>query len=228
MEGRIQSVYAGSGVDGKGLRVVVFFYGCNLRCPFCHNPETLYGDRFKVFSDEEVVAQIKKYKSYIKRGGVTLSGGEPFYQAEFAKSIIKKLINENIPVIIETNGHIIDRELLALTEYVILDVKNQERDNTEVYDAFLTACESEGKRVEVTNVLVPGVNDGDEKISSLAALLKKHGIKEIRFLPFRKLSRDKYLQLKIPFGFAGHREAGEEDLRSADNKFSEYYQKCKS
>ena len=174
------------------------------------------------------MAQIKKYKSYIKRGGVTLSGGEPFCQAEFAKSIIKKLINENIPVIIETNGHIIDRELLALTEYVILDVKNQERDNTEVYDAFLTACESECKRVEVTNVLVPGVNDGDEKISSLAALLKKHGIKEIRFLPFRKLCRDKYLQLKIPFGFGGHREAGEEDLRTADNKFSEYYQKCKS
>ena len=108
MEGRIQSVYAGSGVDGKGLRVVVFFYGCNLRCPFCHNPETLYGDRFKVFSDEEVVAQIKKYKSYIKRGGVTLSGGEPFCQAEFAKSIIKKLINILCLVLIKRKaGHVI-------------------------------------------------------------------------------------------------------------------------
>ena len=40
--GYIDSVYCGSGVDGRGLRCVVFFSGCNLRCPFCHNPETLY------------------------------------------------------------------------------------------------------------------------------------------------------------------------------------------
>ena len=36
--GYIDSVYSGSGVDGKGLRCVVFFSGCILRCPFCHNP----------------------------------------------------------------------------------------------------------------------------------------------------------------------------------------------
>ena len=40
--GYIDSVYCGSGVDGAGLRCVVFFSGCNLRCPFCHNPETLF------------------------------------------------------------------------------------------------------------------------------------------------------------------------------------------
>ena len=37
---RIDSVYNGSAVDGKGLRCVVFFTGCNMRCGFCHNPET--------------------------------------------------------------------------------------------------------------------------------------------------------------------------------------------
>ena len=40
---RIDSFYHGSALDGDGLRSVIFFSGCNLRCPFCHNPETLYG-----------------------------------------------------------------------------------------------------------------------------------------------------------------------------------------
>ena len=41
-KGYISSIYHGSAVDGKGLRSVIFFSGCNLKCPFCHNPETLY------------------------------------------------------------------------------------------------------------------------------------------------------------------------------------------
>ena len=42
VKGYVDSIYCGSGVDGDGLRVVVFFCGCNLRCGFCHNPETLF------------------------------------------------------------------------------------------------------------------------------------------------------------------------------------------
>ena len=50
--GFIDSVYCGSGVDGKGLRVVVFLCGCNLRCKFCHNPETLYKKGNEVTAEE--------------------------------------------------------------------------------------------------------------------------------------------------------------------------------
>ena len=60
--GYIESVYSGSGVDGKGLRVVVFFSGCNLRCPFCHTPETLFrqGEEYSI---DKIVAKIKRYKT---------------------------------------------------------------------------------------------------------------------------------------------------------------------
>lgn len=72
--GSIDSVYCGSGVDGKGLRCVVFFSGCNLRCPFCHNPETLFkgGEQIRA---GELAERLMKYKPYFRRGGVTLSGG---------------------------------------------------------------------------------------------------------------------------------------------------------
>ena len=100
---RIDSIYNGSAVDGKGLRCVIFFTGCNMRCGFCHNPET-WTEKGNEITLSELVARIKRYKSYIKNGGVTLSGGEPFLQADFCKELIKALHQESISVIIETNG----------------------------------------------------------------------------------------------------------------------------
>ena len=89
-KGFIDSIYSGSAVDGKGLRVVVFFAGCNLRCPFCHNPETLF-QKGQETDVDTLVKRIKRYSAYIKRGGVTLSGGEPFLQRDFALNLIQTL-----------------------------------------------------------------------------------------------------------------------------------------
>lgn len=120
--GAVESVYCGSGVDGKGLRVVVFFGGCNLRCPFCHNPETLYRECGKTTA-AAVVDRCLKYRGYIRRGGVTLSGGEPFLQPEFCLAIIRGLKREGVNVAVETNGHIVNSEIIVAADSFIADVK---------------------------------------------------------------------------------------------------------
>lgn len=217
--GYVDSVYGGSGVDGKGLRVVVFFSGCNLRCPFCHNPETLYkeGARYTV---EELVKKINRYKPYLKRGGVTLSGGEPFLQKEFALNLIAALKNNGISTCIETNGQIADLELIAAAEYIICDVKNQENKDLSVYHKFLQACEKCGARVELTNVLVPTKNDSDASFSDLKQLYLSHNVNEgIRFLPFRKLCSEKYEKLNKAFAYADIDEAENEDIMRAERYF---------
>ena len=57
-------------VDGPGIRVVFFLQGCNLRCVYCHNPETWSKNINKLMSIEEVIEKVLKYKSYIgKHGG---------------------------------------------------------------------------------------------------------------------------------------------------------------
>lgn len=210
--GYIDSVYCGSGVDGAGLRCVVFFSGCNLRCPFCHNPETLFKAGEKTTA-EELVHKLKRYKGYFKRGGVTLSGGEPFLQKAFALRLIRGLHSESIHVCIETNGHIADAELLKEADSILCDIKNQETDDLSVYDSFLNVCEKIGVEYSLTNVLVPGKNDGAEKLTALALFLKGHSaLNAIKFLPFRKLCMEKYEAMHLPFLYEVFREANEEDI----------------
>ena len=213
--GYIDSVYCGSGVDGKGLRCVVFFSGCNLRCPFCHNPETLYKQGTATGVDE-LMSRLLRYKPYFRRGGVTLSGGEPFLQKQFVLALAECLKNEGVHVCIETNGHICDGELIAAGD-LIVDIKNQQGGDLSAYEKFFAECRRLGMRAEVTNVLVPGVNDGEDALSVLGSLVKKYYPEErIRFLPFRKLCAEKYENLGLPFAYANVREAEEEDVKRAE------------
>ena len=135
VKGYVDSIYCGSGVDGDGLRVVVFFCGCNLRCGFCHNPETLFKKGREVTVDE-VVQRCLRYRGYIRRGGVTLSGGEPFLQKAFCLALVAELKRENVNVAIETNGKITDEDLIKAADSFIVDVKNQETDDLSAYEEF--------------------------------------------------------------------------------------------
>lgn len=213
---RIDSVYNGSAVDGKGLRCVVFFTGCNMRCGFCHNPET-WTEKGNEVTLDDLVSKIRRYKSYIKNGGVTLSGGEPFLQADFCKQLIKALHAEGIDsVIIETNGLICDKDLIKQCDGVRLDVKNQDRAvDGRVLDFLRYCCES-GKDVTLTNVLVPSLNDTPQKLDIIKNLKNTYPcIKELKFLAFRKLCESKYARLNMPFPYERYPEGCKSDLDRA-------------
>ena len=213
-KGFIDSIYSGSAVDGDGLRCVVFLSGCNLRCGFCHNPETLY-KKGRETDTAELISRILRYKAYIKNGGVTLSGGEPFLQKEFVIELCGLLKNENINVCIETNGHIAAPDVIAAADSFIVDVKNQESLDADLYERFVSAAAALDKPVKLTNVIVPTVNDTEEKlaeIKSLADRIPESLFKGVKFLPFRKLCVNKYEQLERPFPYAHHRECEMEDI----------------
>lgn len=69
-------------VDGEGVRVVVFFSGCNHHCKGCHNPETHDFHTGKLFSQDlqEQIAGYVRATPFVS--GVTLSGGDPMYSAD--------------------------------------------------------------------------------------------------------------------------------------------------
>jgi anaerobic ribonucleoside-triphosphate reductase activating protein len=87
MKVRLAGIVNESVTDGPGLRIVVFFQGCKHHCPGCHNPHTwdaLAGTEYEfieVMNDIEDTPLIK---------GITLSGGDPFYQPESAAEIARE------------------------------------------------------------------------------------------------------------------------------------------
>lgn len=78
-------------VDGDGVRVVIFFSGCNHHCKGCHNPESHNFNTGKSFSSEiqEQIAEYVRETPFVS--GVTLSGGDPMYSAVSIIPFLKEL-----------------------------------------------------------------------------------------------------------------------------------------
>lgn len=77
---RLAGILSESIVDGPGVRFVVFAQGCLHHCPGCHNPDTWDPGGGEEATVKSVIKKIKKKRKYIR--GITLSGGDPFLQAE--------------------------------------------------------------------------------------------------------------------------------------------------
>ena len=94
--------------DGPGLRLVVFLQGCNFRCLYCANPDTidLKGESKATDLQHIVDMAVSEKPFFGKRGGVTFSGGEPTVQAEALIPLVKRLKEQGIHVCIDTNGSI--------------------------------------------------------------------------------------------------------------------------
>ncbi len=91
IKGSINSIESFSTMDGPGIRAVIFLNKCNLRCKYCHNPETWQMKDYN-YTPEELVKKLIKYKPYFKNnGGITFSGGEPLCQKEFLIDTCKLL-----------------------------------------------------------------------------------------------------------------------------------------
>ena len=119
--------------DGPGIRCVVYFKGCPLRCIWCHSPQSLarepelvyikvkcnsctacagekciYGARRicgKHVSVQDIIDELLPQRAFFESsgGGATFSGGEPLYQPEFIAALLRKLHAEEIHTIIETS-----------------------------------------------------------------------------------------------------------------------------
>jgi len=211
MKGSIDSIETFGLVDGPGIRTVIFLNGCELRCKFCHNPET-WNLRDYNYTPEEIVQKCLRNKPYFKRnnGGVTFSGGEPLQQYEFLVETCKLLKKENIHIALDTAGigHGDYKEILANIDLVLLDIKHitkegykdiTNRDYLDRFFEFTRQLNESNVDVWIRQVIVPGVNDNEEYMHSLSTFLKKNikNIKRVDFLPYHKLGDEKYAKLGL-------------------------------
>lgn len=91
MEGFIHSTESFGTVDGPGIRFVIFFQGCPMRCLYCHNPDTWKIGTGTKRTVESLLAEYDSVKEFMKNGGITCTGGEPLVQIDFVTELLKRL-----------------------------------------------------------------------------------------------------------------------------------------
>lgn len=208
--GRIHSYETLGGLDGPGLRTVVFFQGCPMRCKYCHNPDALAGDGGSEVSAEEVVSYVKRYKNYFGAdGGVTLSGGDPLFQKAFCLEIMQALKAEGINIALDTSGCVYDEKCLDLADIVLLDIKrNHPRDYKELCSfpmdnllKTLNYLKRNKRRFWVRQVIVPELNDDERNVDDLCRL--SNGAERVQLLAYHTMAESKYKELGIPYPLEG-------------------------
>ena len=197
-------------VDGPGIRTVIFFNGCSLRCKYCHNPE-MFIKKEDNYTIDEVVNKVLRSKPYFKdNGGVTFSGGEALLQAPFILELAKRLHKEGVNNSLDTAGVGLGNydELLNEIDLVLLDIKHTDKDKYKLLtgreigyvEEFIDALNRSGKKVWIRQVIVPNMTDTTEYMDSLVEYLKHiKNIERVDFLPFHRLGREKYIKLGLDY-----------------------------
>ena len=227
--GNISSIESMGLVDGPGIRYIVFLQGCELRCLYCHNPETWDKDKeCQRMTPEELVKKIVRFKSYFGRtGGVTFSGGEPLLQPKFLLECLKLCKKEGINTALDTAGVGFGDydEILLLTDLVILDLKAvSEEDYKKItgqpmirFKKFLADCQRLNKKLWIRQVIVPGINDDEENVKKIKDFVTQlRNVEKVELLPYKTIGVHKYEDLKIKYRLEGVPDMEEERCKELE------------
>ena len=185
--GHVHSLESFGSVDGPGVRFVVFLQGCALRCKYCHNPETWACEGGEEYTPEALFQKVYRYRNYWgKKGGVTVSGGEPLRQMEFLTAFFQLARKKGVHTALDTAGQPFRPEdpeylaafdtLMASTSLVILDLKEIDpekhrqltgKDNANIL-AMARRVSDLGVPLWIRHVLVPGLTDDEEGLRRTA------------------------------------------------------------
>jgi len=218
--------------DGPGLRTAIFFKGCPLRCPWCHNPESL---RFGVepmaqldggvefvgrpYRVAELVAQVEPDRLFydMSGGGVTLTGGEVMAQDfGFVLDLVTTLKGHGFDVAIDTSGVAPGgrfERLGTLADRYLYDLKFIRDDDHRRWTGVGNALVLEnlellarlGAVLHLRLILLDGLNTAEETIDQAMLWLKSHEIRpvEVNLLPYHRFGLDKAARLgRTPQEFA--------------------------
>lgn len=233
---RLHSVESLGTFDGPGVRMVLFVQGCNFKCLYCANPDTIEknGDS-RLYDYDELMKLARSQRPFFgKRGGITVSGGEPLLQAKALIPFFKMLKDEGFNTCIDTNGSILNddvKELLQYTDLVLLDIKQI---NEEAHRTIAGASNKStlklaeylneiNKAVWVRYVLVPGYTNLEQHLHQLGKFLQPmSNIQKLEIQPYHKLGIHKYESLGWKYELEGVEQNTPEQLKIANDIFKLY------
>ncbi len=210
-----------SSADGPGIRTTVFFKGCPLSCIWCQNPEgkklspesDVSGNQIGTwYSVDELTYRLLQDKPFFisTGGGVTLSGGEPTLQMDFAGRLLQALKREGIHTALETCGFFsyesFKEKMLPWLDLIYFDIKLIDAIDSEQYcgqpnkrilDNFSQLIKDAGIPIIPRIPLIPEITTTEKNLKGIASFLTKHGIKSCELMSYNPLWVDKLQKLGI-------------------------------
>lgn len=243
LKGNVHSIETLGAFDGPGVRYVLFLQGCPFQCQFCHNRDTWSTKTNKLMTTDEIIEDFKRYEKFYKKGGITVSGGEPLLQLPFLIELFKKFKELGIHTCIDTSAACYDVrqndkfiELMKYTDLVLLDIKHIDDEkhkvlvgdsNKKVLDFALFLDELKVK-VNTRHVLIPEINNDIEDLKRLREFLDGlSNIVNIDVLPYHTKGIVKWEQLGFDYPLVGFKEPTEEEVKIAEDILKKDYKYMK-
>lgn len=217
MKGKIHSLESFGTVDGPGIRYVVFFQGCPMRCQYCHNPDTWKMEDGTVMDTEEIIEKLEKNREFYQNGGITATGGEPLLQIDFLTELLKTAKEKGVHTCLDTSGILFLKdakqyekfeELIKYVDLVLLDIKHinsQEHrkltghpnENVLHFAEFLR---EKNIPMWIRHVVVPEITLMESELTELGRYLSDFpNLEKIEVLPYHSLGKIKYENLSIEY-----------------------------
>jgi len=237
-KGIIHSFESFSTMDGPGIRYVIFFSGCPFRCIFCHNVDMVEvspGTSLE-YSAAEIVEKVMRVRPYFARsgGGVTLSGGEPFFQFNFMEELLAAFKREEIHTAVETCLYTSTQRIKEISGSVDLflvglkHIDNRKhtkltgRDNSLILQniSYLNSLQLP---FWVRYVIIPGITDDQNDIHQLAEFLAQFRLLQwVDLLPYHRLGLQKWRAINKEYTLSSAKPPTEEEMERVRAIFRAY------
>ncbi len=188
----------------------------------------------KPMETDELLKEALACKSYWgKKGGITVSGGEPLVQIDFLIELFEKAKELGINTCIDTAGEPFTKEgewfekfnrLMKVTDIILMDIKhiNEEehikltgKSGKNIREMFYYLDEIK-KPIWIRHVLVPGITDNDEYLTQTRDFIRTlHNVQRVEILPYHGLAISKYHDLGIPYALEKTESPTEESVANA-------------
>ena len=218
--------------DGPGNRLVYHLQGCNLRCPWCSNPEGLSLSGGEDVTLDALADEVERSRlMFFDGGGVTLTGGEATIQFDEVRSFLELLHRKGINTCIETNG-ISKRlpELFPFLDLLIMDIKHYDgRIHRKVTGASnrnairnVTEARAAGQKTALRIPLIGGFNASPEDAEAFRDLfisLDVPSFATVELLAYHEFDRSKYDALGIDYTMTGEARVSADKIRLFQQTF---------
>ena len=216
--GKIHSLETFGTVDGPGVRFVVFFQGCPMRCQYCHNPDTWKIEDGEEMTADEIIDRFERNRSFYQTGGITATGGEPMLQLDFLTELFTKAKEKGIHTCLDTSGIMFPKKhtgtdqnsereisLTGISENMASDRMEKIEQLMSVTDLVMLDIkhindEEHQKLTGIRHVVVPGITFDEKELMELGLFLKTlRNVEKLEVLPYHSMGKVKYDNLGMDY-----------------------------